>query len=123
MPPKEQNSSVAKDLIPTGPREVFKNSDRSKEKLKRPQKETTTRALVLRNGKYGARGTGEVMLASRMMGREKLDLLAGTVVALVSDHDLMFQLEDLVEKSKQAILRPFRLEECLKVAESQCNGG
>ena len=123
MPPKEQNSSAVKDLIPTGPREVFKNSDRSKEKLKRPQKETTTRALVLRNGKYGARGTGEVMLASRMMGREKLDLLAGTAVALVSDHDLMFQLEDLLEKSKKAILRPFRLEECLKVAESQCNGG
>lgn len=81
MPPKENSSSAARDLIRTGPREVFKNSDRSKEKLNRPQKETTTRALVLRNGKHGARGTGEVMLTSRMMGREKLDLLAGTVGA------------------------------------------
>jgi len=79
MPPRESNSSAARDLIPTGPRQVFKNSDRAKEKLNRPQKETTTRALVLRNGKYGARGSGEVMLTSRMMGREKLDLLAGTV--------------------------------------------
>jgi len=35
----------------------------------------------------------------------------------------MCQLEDLVEKSKKAVLRPFRLEECLKVAESQCDGG
>jgi hypothetical protein len=89
MPPTERNPSAARDLIPIGPRVVFKNSDTTKEKLKRPQKDTTTRALVLRNGKYGARGTGEIMLASRMMGREKLDLLAGTVAALINDHDLM----------------------------------
>ena len=41
------------------------------------EKPTTSRALVLRNGKYGTRGTGEVMLMSKMSGREKMDLLAG----------------------------------------------
>jgi hypothetical protein len=89
MPLKEKSSSTSKGLIPTGPREVFRNSDRSKEKLKRPQRETTTKALVLRNGKYGARGSGEIILATRMMGREKLDLLAGTVVAPANNLNLI----------------------------------
>jgi hypothetical protein len=31
----------------------------------------------LRDGKYGARGTGELVLVSKLTGREKLDLLAG----------------------------------------------
>ncbi|KAG6885905.1 hypothetical protein C0993_007923 [Termitomyces sp. T159_Od127] len=32
--------------------------------------------MVLRNGKHGARGTGEMILVSKLSGREKLDLLA-----------------------------------------------
>jgi hypothetical protein len=30
--------------------------------------------------------------------------------------------DDLVEKSKKAVLAPFKLEQCLKIAESQFNG-
>lgn len=91
MPQKNNlnSSSATKELISTGPRHVFKNSDQSKEKLKKPLKETTTRALVLRNGKYGTRGTGEIMLASRMTGREKLDLLAGKGIAVINNYRLM----------------------------------
>ncbi len=69
--PKEKS----KDLVPIGPRQVFSNAAaKTKERGKRPEKATTTRALVLRNA---ARGTGEIVLVSRMTGREKLDLLAG----------------------------------------------
>ena len=38
---------------------------------------TTARALVLRNGKYGAMGTGELVLTKKISGREKLELLGG----------------------------------------------
>lgn len=97
--PSKQSSSTSKDLIHFGPREVFKHSDIAKERLKRPQRETTTRALVLRNGKYGARGTGEVMLARRMTGREKLDLLAGTVVPLPIHQNLICFIKRILSKS------------------------
>ena len=40
-------------------------------------KESTARALILRNGKHGAMGTGELVAQGRMSGREKLELLAG----------------------------------------------
>lgn len=40
-------------------------------------KESTARALVLRNGKHGAMGAGELAAPARMSGREKLELLAG----------------------------------------------
>jgi hypothetical protein len=53
---------------------VSKNAGKRDGDDRRP---TTSKALVLRNGKYGAYGTGEVMLASKLSGREKLDLLAG----------------------------------------------
>lgn len=67
--------SSSRDLVPVGPREVFaKNASRRDENGNKP---LTARALVLRNGKYGARGTGEIVLAGKMSGREKLDLLAG----------------------------------------------
>ena len=44
-----------------------------------PQRPTTARALVLRNGKHGAMGSGEIMSpnSTRISGREKLELLAG----------------------------------------------
>ncbi|TFK44345.1 hypothetical protein BDQ12DRAFT_672818 [Crucibulum laeve] len=112
MPPKPKPNkppvlpSASRVLVPTGPRhvssaQVGKNSKQDE----RREKPTTARALVLRNGKHGARGTGEVMLISKICGREKLDLLA----------------EDLVNKSKKAISVPFRIEQCLKIAESQCD--
>lgn len=38
---------------------------------------STARALVLRNGRTGAMGTGELVAMTRLSGREKLELLAG----------------------------------------------
>jgi hypothetical protein len=64
-----------RQLIAVGGKEVVsKNAGKRDADGRRP---TTSKALVLRNGKYGAYGTGEVMLASKLSGREKLDLLAG----------------------------------------------
>ncbi|KAG1746133.1 hypothetical protein EDB19DRAFT_1894277 [Suillus lakei] len=72
--------STSRDLVPVGPRQVqvSKHGGKRDENGLKP---TTSRALVLRNGKFGARGTGEVMLSSKMSGREKLDLLAGELIA------------------------------------------
>jgi hypothetical protein len=68
--------SSSRDLVPVGPRHLTaKTHVKRNEDGERP---TTARALVLRNGKYGARGTGELMLLSKITGREKLELLAGT---------------------------------------------
>ncbi|CAA7261735.1 unnamed protein product [Cyclocybe aegerita] len=106
MPPKPKPKvSTSKDLVATGPKEVFSNAATKPGKRAPQEKATTTRALVLRNGKYGARGTGEVMLMSRMSGREKMDLLA----------------EDLIERSKKALITPLNLERSMKLAESQCD--
>ncbi|KAF9010573.1 hypothetical protein BDQ17DRAFT_1346459 [Cyathus striatus] len=105
MPPKPKLTST-KDLVPVGPRHI--SSARVGKHGKRDEngeKPTTTRALILRNGRHGARGTGELILMSRLTGREKLDLLA----------------EDLVERSKKAVGIPFRMEKCLKIADSQCD--
>lgn len=68
--------SESRDLISTGRKDVTASKRRGKrdEDGNRP---TTSKALVIRNGKYGAHGSGEVILASKMSGREKLDLLAG----------------------------------------------
>ncbi|KAG7098800.1 hypothetical protein E1B28_000705 [Marasmius oreades] len=93
--------STSRDIISTGPKEVV-SSKKSGSATIRP---TTERALVLRNGKHGARGTGEVVLTGKMTGSEKLDLLA----------------EDLVEKAQTALRAPFRIEECVEIAISQFN--
>lgn len=70
--------STSTDLVPVGPRHIQqKYQGRRDENGERP---TTVRALVLRNGKYGARGTGEIVLTSKISGREKLDLLAGECI-------------------------------------------
>ncbi|KAI0665909.1 hypothetical protein C8Q78DRAFT_985573 [Trametes maxima] len=98
-PPAKPTLSSSREVVPVGPREVFKKHH-GRERDANGNKPLTARALVLRNGKYGAMGTGEIVLASRMSGREKLDLLA----------------EDLV---KQAIAAPFKLDVCLKIADSQ----
>lgn len=112
--PSSASKSASRDLVPVGPRHVSTKASghlagrASKNQSKRNEhgdKPTTSRAIVLRNGKYGARGTGELMLASKLIGRDKLDLLA----------------EDLVEQSKKAILSPFRLDQSQKIAESQCS--
>ncbi|KAM6502070.1 hypothetical protein JOM56_002047 [Amanita muscaria] len=98
MPPKR--SQTSRDLVQTGPKHVsgIGPSEGKKGSVMRP---SSSRALVLRNGKYGAMGTGElVSLRKKLSGREKLDLLA----------------EDLVQR---AVMAPFRLEQCLNIASSQ----
>ena len=126
-PPAKPAVSTSRELVPVGPREVFKKHP-GRERDANGNKPLTARALVLRNGKYGAMGTGEVVLASRMSGREKLDLLAGEF----SSRFVLFEnrgrknlktdsrmTEDLM---KQAIAAPFRLEVCLRIADSQLSG-
>ncbi|KIY44417.1 hypothetical protein FISHEDRAFT_30122, partial [Fistulina hepatica ATCC 64428] len=106
MPPTSGSKpppSASRELIKKGPREIAASS-RTKRNA-RGERPTTSRALVLRNGKYGARGTGEVMLTAKLSGREKLDLLA----------------EDLIEKSKTALGQPVSLEKCFRIAEAQRN--
>ncbi|KAJ3834621.1 hypothetical protein EV361DRAFT_808140 [Lentinula raphanica] len=99
---KSSNSHSSRALVSTGPKDV-QNHYGQREDRQRELRPTTERALVLRNGKYGARGTGELILMTKLTGREKLDLLA----------------EDLVEKTTKSIMTPLRMEECLKLAESQ----
>ncbi|PPQ98770.1 hypothetical protein CVT24_003328 [Panaeolus cyanescens] len=107
MPPKVKPKAAnpSQDLVPTGPRHVSAAAVGKPARVfgEKKKKETTERALVLRNGKYGAMGSGELMLARKMSGREKLDLLA----------------EDMVKKSQHEVLAPFNLEKCLKIARSQ----
>lgn len=75
--PKEgAPASTSHDLVRVGPRHVSAKQ-RQGRRNEDGQKPTTARALVLRNGKQGAMGTGEMVLAKKMSGREKLDLLAG----------------------------------------------
>jgi hypothetical protein len=81
-PVKTPVLSTSTDLVPVGARhvEVSKHGGKRDANGLKP---TTSRALILRNGKYGARGTEELMLVSRMSGREKLDLLAGQFLIAV----------------------------------------
>lgn len=63
------------EIISLGSRQlVAKHSSRLDENGLLP---STSRALVLRNGKQGAMGTGELMSLRKPIGREKLDLLGG----------------------------------------------
>ncbi|OAX37405.1 hypothetical protein K503DRAFT_850462 [Rhizopogon vinicolor AM-OR11-026] len=97
--------STSTDLVPVGSRhvQVSKHGGKRDENGLKP---STSRALILRDGKYGARGTGELMLVSRMSGREKLDLLA----------------EDLVnELARSAVMSPLKLAKCIRIADSQFN--
>lgn len=79
---------ASRDLVPVGPRHVstkapghlsVRGNKNGSKRDENGQKPSTSRAIVLRNGKYGARGSGELMLASKLTGREKLDLLAGMI--------------------------------------------
>ena len=47
-----------------------------------------------------------------------LQVVLLALVCLVSQN---YFAEDLVEQSKKALMNPFRLEQCLKIAESQCD--
>jgi hypothetical protein len=61
-----------------GGREVGEARKSSVHKDQYGRRPTTTKALVLRNGKQGAMGTGEMtMFNGKISGREKLELLAG----------------------------------------------
>jgi hypothetical protein len=78
MAPKPAKpAKESKELIPRAKREVIGQSEgvRLKPADQRP---STSRALVLRNGKFGARGTGELIkMGNKIVGQEKLELLAG----------------------------------------------
>lgn len=90
MPPKPITKSVpsstSRDLVPVGPRHVSTKVRNQTKRNENGDKPTTARALVLRNGKHGARGTGEVMLVTKLSGREKLDLLAGSIIFMILRH-------------------------------------
>ena len=81
MPPNSKTKptlgSSSNALVPVGPRHLVAKAPKLSGKGQPEEKPTTSRALVLRNGKYGTRGTGEVILMKKMSGREKMDLLAG----------------------------------------------
>ena len=125
-PPKNRPKSVpstSRELVPVGPREVFRSKHHGRERDENGNKPLTARALILRNGKHGAMGTGEVVLATRMSGREKLDLLAGTIPTDWRVGCVVWlkqvSTEDLI---KQAIAAPFKLDVCLRIADSQLGG-
>ncbi|EPQ57181.1 hypothetical protein GLOTRDRAFT_39174 [Gloeophyllum trabeum ATCC 11539] len=99
--------SKSRELVPVGPRHV--SSRYQGKRTENGEKPTTARALVLRNGKFGSMGTGELVLANKISGREKLDLLGDDL------------LEKRVEMAKKALGPPFRLERCLRIAHAQFN--
>ena len=68
--------TTSRDLVTVGKRDVTVSKHGSK-RDKDGRRPTTSKALVLRNGKHGSMGTGEIILAGKMSGREKMDLLAG----------------------------------------------
>jgi hypothetical protein len=129
MPPKgstKSSSTTPKALVKTGPRDV--SSKNPSNRALNHDLPSTARALILRNSKYGAVGTGEVVLVSKLTGREKLDLLAGVMSLLTRPFSFLHFFfvsvgtEDLTEKASKALSRPFKLAECLGIAESQYNG-
>ena len=74
-PPGSALSPNPTDLVRRGNRQVqVKHPNRLDENGLLP---STARALVLRNGKQGAMGTGELMSLRKPIGRDKLDLLGG----------------------------------------------
>ena len=77
MPPKKPAGAPYKsrELVTTGPKEIIAKRHHGKrdEHGLRP---TTTRALILRNGRNGAMGTGE-LVSGKISGREKLEYLSG----------------------------------------------
>ena len=90
MPPKRAKPAPKTTaLTRTGPKEIITHPSKETKRKEYVEKPTTTRALVLRNGKHGAMGTGEVVMLNKITGKEKLDLLAGKTMA-----GLSFQHQD-----------------------------
>lgn len=76
MAPK-QRGGKSSAVVPTGRKDVWHDSGHGPNRKQGGIKPSTERALVLRNGKHGVQGTGEVIMFTKMQGREKLELLAG----------------------------------------------
>ncbi|KAH9979163.1 hypothetical protein BJV74DRAFT_858646 [Russula compacta] len=90
------------DIVVLGSRQVqVKHPTRLDENGRLP---STTRALVLRNGKQGAMGTGELMSLRKPIGREKLDLLGEDLLA---------------QATKNALAAPFNIERLLSTADAE----
>ncbi|KAF7315679.1 hypothetical protein MIND_00083500 [Mycena indigotica] len=101
--PQPAPAPISNALVPRGTRNVVQSGKSKTKRDGEGRKPTTARALILRNA---ARGAGEVMLVSKLLGREKLDLL----------------LEDMIkQKAAGAIMTPFQLESAIKIADSQCS--
>jgi hypothetical protein len=116
-------TSKSRDLVPVGSKHLSSNNPRKRNE--NGDKPSTARALILRNGKHGARGSGELVLTSKMTGSEKLELLAGERLSsgfFRRRCSFVSRVEDMIEKYRKAVLGPFRLEQCLKIAESQFHG-
>ena len=79
MPPWDAQSSA---IVPTGPRDVWHDGPTRRRK-QGGTKPSTERALVLRNGKQGINGSGEVAIFTTLFGREKFELLAGMLLLLL----------------------------------------
>jgi hypothetical protein len=75
---REVNTRGKREVNARGGREVGQARKSSVHKDQFGRRPTTTKALVLRNGKMGAMGTGEMApFNNKISGREKLELLAG----------------------------------------------
>lgn len=83
IPPKHDPlNPSSKALVSRGKRDVIHASDAKKRSGVKP---STSKALILRNGKHGAAGSGEMALfRNKVYGQEKLDLLAGIIDCLIS---------------------------------------
>lgn len=128
-PPPSSNKkappqSKSRDLVPVGPREVVgsRKHHAGSKRDENGNKPTTARALILRNGKHGAMGTGELVSTQPLSGREKLDLLAGSQPRLLGCHCLTLDTEDLMNRYAQALATPFSAERAVKIAEAQFLG-
>ena len=85
MPLWEAQSST---IVPTGSRDVWHDGPTRRRK-QGGTKPSTERALVLRNGKEGINGSGEVAMFTKLFGREKLELLAGMSFVLLFDYAIV----------------------------------
>ncbi|KAK7685171.1 hypothetical protein QCA50_011534 [Cerrena zonata] len=106
MAPKPRGAKSSA-VVPTGPKHLWHDRGQGSSRKLGGIKPSTERALVLRNGKHGVQGTGEVIMFNKMQGREKLELLA----------------EDLMQKTAQALGVRIDLEKCEKIAGSQFYAG
>jgi hypothetical protein len=77
MPPKFDHRA-SKALVARGKRDIVQHESAGVKKT--GQKPSTSKALILRDAKYGG---GVVLFKSRIFGQEKLDLLAGNEVQIL----------------------------------------